>query len=116
MKHFRIGVYLVLVSLGLTPMVRPQQPAQFGTIEGQVRFTGSVPPPTKILTTDGGTLLHNDLIVDPKSKGLRHVAVILESASALAKVDKENTVLIDQRDMVFLPRVIAIRSGQKVRF
>lgn len=93
-----------------------QQPAEFGTIGGEVRFTGTVPPPKKILTTDGGTLLHSDLVVDPKTKGLRHVVVVLENAPAQPKAKKANSVLVDQRDMVFLPRVVAIRSGQKVRF
>jgi len=89
---------------------------EFGTIEGQVRFTGIVPPPKKIMTNDGTTLLHNDLVVDPKTKGLRHVVVVLENAPAQSKAKKEDAVLVDQRDMVFLPRVVAIRNGQKVRF
>ncbi len=93
-----------------------QEQTDFGTIEGQVTFTGEVPLPKKILTTDGGMLLHNDLVVDPKTKGLRHVVVILENVPAQAKVKKKDAVLVDQRDMVFLPRVIAIQSGQKVRF
>jgi len=93
-----------------------QQRADFATIKGHVRFVGKVPPPKKILTTDGGTLLHSDLVVDPKTKGLRHVVVVLENAPAQPKEKKASTVLIDQRDMLFLPRVVAIRSGQKVRF
>src|SRR5262245_39394550 len=90
--------------------------ADFGTIEGQIRFTGNLPPPKTILTTEGGKLLHSDLAVDPKTKGLRHVVVVLENAPIQPKVQKGNTVLVDQRDMIFLPRVVAIQSGQKVRF
>ena len=103
-----------VVGLGMMPAAPPQQ-ADIGTIEGQVRFTGNVPPPKRILTTDGGTLLHSDLVVDPKTKGLRHVVVVLENAPAQPKA-KGNALLVDQRDMLFLPRVVAIQHGQKVRF
>jgi plastocyanin len=87
-----------------------------GTVEGTVRFTGTVPPPEKILTTDGATILHNDLVVDKKSTGLRYVAVILEGAPERPKADKAGPAVLDQRDMVFTPRVVAVRHGQAVRF
>jgi len=87
-----------------------------GAIAGTVRFTGKVPPAKKITTTDGSTIEHNDLVVDAKSKGLRYVVVVLEDAPAQAKVQKAKAVLIDQRDMVFLPRVVAVQHGQAVRF
>src|SRR5262249_17194443 len=44
-----------------------------GTVIGVVRFTAPVPPPKKVMTTEGGTLLHSDLVVDAKTKGLRDV-------------------------------------------
>jgi plastocyanin len=113
----RIGAICIIVHVvGLTISPAPAQNAELGTIEGQVRFTGEVPPPKRILTTDGGTLLHSDLVVDPKTKGLRNVVVILENAPAQPKVKKVDAVLVDQRDMIFLPRVVAIQHGQKVRF
>lgn len=73
----------ICLSLFLGSCMMPgfaQQQADFGTIEGQVRYFGKVPPPKRILTTDGGSILHSDLIVDPKTKGLRHVVVVLENA------------------------------------
>lgn len=87
-----------------------------GTITGIVRYTGEVPPPQKIITSDGSTLLHSDLVVDPKSKGLRYVVAILEDAPAQPKVQKAKPVIVDQREMVFLPRVVAVQHGQAVRF
>jgi plastocyanin len=87
-----------------------------GEIAGVVRFTGTVPPPTKIITTDGGTILHSDLIVDPKTKGLRFVVAVLEDAPAQPKVEKAKPVIVDQREMVFVPRVVAVQHGQAVRF
>lgn len=87
-----------------------------GVVQGQVRFTGDVPKPKRITTTDGGTLEHSDLVVDPKTKGLRHVVAILEDAPAQPKLEKTRALLVDQRDMVFLPRVVAVQHGQAVRF
>jgi plastocyanin len=75
-----------------------------------------VPPPKKILTSDGSTIQHNDLVVDPKSKGLRLVVAILENAPTRAKIQKAKPVLMDQRAMMFLPRVVAVQHGQAVRF
>ncbi|MBL8797955.1 MAG: carboxypeptidase regulatory-like domain-containing protein [Planctomycetia bacterium] len=87
-----------------------------GTISGVVRFTGVVPKPEIITTSDGGRLEHYDLVVDGKTQGLRSVFVQLEDAPAQAKVEKAEPVLMDQRDMIFLPRVVAVRHGQAVRF
>lgn len=86
------------------------------SLRGVVRFLGDVPPDQKILTTDGATILHNDLVVDPKTKGLRFVVVHLEKAPAHAALARKERVQVDQRDMLFLPRVVAIQQGQMVRF
>jgi plastocyanin len=124
MDCFGLRAFLVLViAVGLianlaeptATLARPTE-ADVGNIEGTVCFTGEVPPATKIATTDGGTISHRDLIVDPKTKGLRDVVVMLEDAPAQPKIEKAQSVLIDQRDMVFTPRVVAVRFGQAVRF
>jgi plastocyanin len=98
------------------PAERPRPQTATGTITGVVRYTGKVPPPKKIMTTDGGEIQHNDLVVDPKNKGLRYVVAILENAPARAKVQKAKPVLVDQRAMIFTPRVVAVQHGQAVRF
>jgi plastocyanin len=87
-----------------------------GSIAGVVRFTGSLPPARKVLTTEGETLLHRDLVVDPRTKGLRDVAVVLEDAPAQPPARQADPVVIDQRDMAFTPRVVVVRHGQAVRF
>jgi len=87
-----------------------------GAIEGSVRYLGVVPPAQKIMTTDGGTIFHNDLVVEAKSKGLRFVAVYLEKAPEHKTPARKTRVTFDQRDMLFLPRVLAIQEGQTVRF
>lgn len=104
----------LLVAWGFQAAAAPAK--ETGTIVGVVRFTGKVPPPEKIKTTDGGVLEHNDLVVDPKNRGLRFVTAVLENAPAQPPVKKAEPVFMDQRDMVFLPRVIAAQHGQTVRF
>jgi plastocyanin len=116
----RCATLCLLAVLALTLAAVGQQgtPArpQSGTISGTVRYPGTVPPAKKILTTDGNTLLHNDLIVDAKTKGLRDVMLLLEDAPAQPKAAKAPKVFVDQRDMLFQPRVVAVRHGQTVRF
>jgi plastocyanin len=87
-----------------------------GTIRGTIRFTGKVPPPTEFTTTDGRTLKHYDLVVDARTRGLRDVVVVLADAPAQPKAEKAEPVVMDQRDMLFVPRVVAVRHGQAVRF
>lgn len=113
----RILLGLVLPVLFLTAVQSAAAPArESGTIAGVVRFTGKVPRPKKIDTTDGGTIEHKDLVVDEKSRGLRFVMVMLEDAPAQPKLEKATPAVLDQRDMVYLPPVLAVQHGQPVRF
>jgi plastocyanin len=92
-------------------------PEKTGTIRGVVRFTGKVPPAKQLPTGDGGMIEHHDLVVEPKTKGLRWVIAALEDAPAQPKLDEgETPVLMDQKDMLFIPRVIAVQHGRPVRF
>jgi plastocyanin len=88
-----------------------------GTIQGVVRFTGEVPPAKQLPVGDGSTIDHHDLIVDAKTKGLRWVVAALEDAPAQPKLEGgETPVLIDQKNFVFIPRVVAVQHGQPVKF
>jgi plastocyanin len=107
---------LVVFALAPLALFGAEPPPDTGTITGTVRFTGKVPAAEKITTTDGAVIEHNNLVVEPKSKGLRYVFVLLEDAAAQAKVNKAEPVVVDQRDMLFVPRVVAVRHGQAVRF
>src|SRR4051812_27249104 len=77
----------------------PAQREQGGAIAGVVRFTGTVPPPGNPLPADGNVMLHSDLVVDPKTRGLRDVALVLEDVPPQPKVEKAAKVLVDQRDI-----------------
>ncbi len=91
-------------------------PEPTGRITGTIRYTGTVPPPKKIITGDGAVILHHDLIVDAKSRGLRDVVAVLEDAPARPKLTGAKPVVIDQREMQFFPRIAAVQYGRPVRF
>jgi plastocyanin len=105
----------VVVCLGLLAAAAPGQD-KAGTVQGAIRFTGVVPPPKQVPTGDGATIEHYDLVVDAKSKGLRWVIAALEGAPPQPKADKAEPVVIDQKDMLFVPRVVAVPHGRPVRF
>jgi plastocyanin len=90
--------------------------AQTGTITGVICYTGIVPPSQRVTLTDGQVILHNDVVVDAKSKGLRDVAVVLDWKVKVAADTKAKPVVVDQRDMLFVPRVVTVQEGRKVRF
>jgi plastocyanin len=87
-----------------------------GTVQGGVRFTGEVPPAKQLPTGDGGMINLHDLVVDAKTKGLRWVIAALEDAPAQKFEGDETPVLIDQKDFLFIPRVVAVQHGQSVKF
>jgi plastocyanin len=105
-----------LVGLLVTPPGESVKASATGTLAGIIRYTGEVPPAKEITATDGRTLYHHDLVVHPKTKGLRYVVAVLEDAPAQPKVQKSEPVVMDQRDMLFIPRVVAVQHGQAVRF
>jgi plastocyanin len=108
-------VLVVLGVLSLAGVAGGQE--KTGTIQGVVRFTGVVPPARQLPTGDGGMIEHHDLVVDPRTKGLRWVIAALEDAPAQPKLEGGGPpVVIDQKDMLFLPRVTAVRHGRPVRF
>jgi plastocyanin len=87
-----------------------------GTITGVIRHTGAVPPPRKVMATDGSPIEVRDLWVDAKSRGLRDVVVMLEDAERQPAIKDAKPILMDQRDMIFIPHVIAVQAGQAVVF
>lgn len=87
-----------------------------GAIAGTIRYVGIVPPGQRVTLTDGQVILHKDVVVDPKTKGLRDVAVVLDWNEKMPADAKAKPVLVDQRDMLFVPRVVTVQEGRKVRF
>lgn len=106
---------LPVLSLLLSPAVPAGEQPKPGAITGAVKFVGKVPPPRKLTTMDG-VIEHHDLLVDAKSRGVRYVVLSLDGAPAQPRVKGGKKVVVDQRDLLFAPRVVAAQHGQTVRF
>ena len=124
----KISVLLsVLVLLGVASSVLDA--AEWGDLSGQIIFDGPVPVPEKAkITSDKEVCCQHDivnegLLVDPKSKGVRNVIIVLnqsrtdkrevpihESYDAL----KEQPVKMDNNACRFAPHVSLIWTEQKV--
>lgn len=88
-----------------------------GMIEGVVIFRGEIP---KSSVSDDAGVQRDLLRVDRESRGLQNVVVWLAMDKTTVIGQKLPTsapaALMDQRDHEFVPRVLAVRSGQPVKF
>jgi hypothetical protein len=100
----------------------------WGTIKGQVVLQGAAPAPVvvnidkdKDACLKNGPILKDDLVVNPKNKGVKWALVYLMSADGFDKDIpihpklkdlKEKVVEIDQPCCKFEPHLLAMRQGQ----
>jgi hypothetical protein len=96
---------------------------QWGTIKGQVVWTGNGVPAAKVLVAAGcpapGPVVGNALEINPKNQGVANVAVWLVPVNGakmpihpkLAAIPNK-AAIIDQPCCLFEPRVTIIREGQ----
>jgi plastocyanin len=115
-KSFALLLAGLWFAAALTAAAGDEKPAAGGSVKGSVRFTGEVPPPKAVTVADGSTIWHSDLVVDKITQGLRSVFVTLEDGPARPPAADAKPAVMDQRDWVFVPRVLAVRHGQAVRF
>lgn len=115
----RVGTFLslgfALLLLPCSPLQSAGPPPATGLIEGVVVFTGKVPPPRKVPTTDGLRSVE-ELVVDKKTRGVRDVVVALIDVPARPKQRFADPAFMDQRDLFFVPRILAVQHGRAVRF
>lgn len=89
------------------------------TLTGSITYRGEIP--LLSVVNDLGTRLPL-LAVDAKNRGWQFVVIYLESANAPAIERREEEasagkiVTVDQRGMMFVPHVVAVRHNQIVRF
>lgn len=92
-----------------------------GSIGGTVRLTGAAPEPKKIqVTIDhyvcGKEIEAEDIALSPE-KGIRNAVVSLQTPPPGAKWEPAvRPVQIDQKQCVFLPRVVVVPVGGTVEF
>ena len=96
-------------------------PAAFGSMEGTVRYLGQVP---KAGIPDNAGLTRSILQVEAGNFGLRYAVVYLVKArvegvsppSEISDNGPGDVIFVDQRDLAFVPHLLAVRSGQRVAF
>lgn len=108
----------------------------FGTIKGQLVWGGDKIPERAVMVKKGDTsvkdaevcaavdLLSNELVVDPKTKGVRHAFAFLKTAGLAGKnaeaekalLARDPEVIVDQKNCDFIPYATAVFTGQKVVF
>jgi plastocyanin len=131
---FTATAFAVACTLSTT---QAQAPKDWVSIKGQVKFT-KAPEAKKIdVTTDKehclskGPLVYEDVVVNPKSHGVKSVIVWLRPDTAnrrdpfpkekihpdLVKGKaKSQTHVVDQPCCQFIPRVVAAREGDVIEF
>jgi hypothetical protein len=119
-----------LLAASMTTSARA--PGEWGAVKGRVVLDGGIPDPVKV-TVDAdpkeclknGALYHQDLVVDPRTRGVRWAVVWLISEATIndeipkiTKINpnaepKEAQVVIDQPCCQFEPRVVCLRAGKQ---
>jgi hypothetical protein len=100
----------------------------WGTLSGQFVFDGAVPelapkvkkgdPTVKDAVCAADGVPNDDLIVDPKSKGIANICVYLKKAPKIhpdLKASKEKSVTFDQKGCRFIPHILIARTDQVVK-
>lgn len=98
---------------------------EFATLTGTIKLNGAPPPnPTLNITKDvdvckpGGAVVTNDIVVTGDSGGLANVLVFATVPAEWcheSKIGNTDTVDFDQKNCLFLNRVFAMQTTQKLR-
>jgi plastocyanin len=113
MTHATVrGIFVALLLMSGAPVAQNAGHAGLGTIEGEIVYAGTPPPPT-IVIQDGGSqqVLHVD-----RSGGLRYAVVFLPDAAPDRNGRSTAAAVMNQRNFIFEPQVLAVRAGRVVRF
>ena len=113
MNRSPLAVTVIVLTLLYGAPVAPGGPqGDVGAIEGRITFAGTPPPPT-IVIQDGGS--QQVLYVD-RSGGLRYAVVFLPDAAPIRGRSSLPAAIMNQRNFIFEPQVLAVHGGQLVRF
>jgi hypothetical protein len=104
------------------------QPTGFATLRGRFTLQGDPPAPVALnITKDeavcapGSHSIHaKDLVVDPATKAIANVLIYADKVPEAwvhesARPGKTDEILFDQKECVFLTRLVAMQTSQKLR-
>jgi plastocyanin len=105
----------------------PVKAEGWGTLKGQILWSGETPPPPKVLVEQGkaaknpdicavkSSIVSERLIVDAASKGIKNVIVYLPKPTAVnddaKKAAAAANIVFDQKGCVYEPHVLALMAG-----
>ncbi len=103
-------------------------PSGYATLRGTFRINGDPPPPRPLAITKdqticapgGKTVYSEDLVVDPQTKGIANIAlwandVPLAWIHESAKPGRDDEIIFDQKECLFLTHVVGMQRTQKLR-
>lgn len=110
------------------PAASSASPTGYATIRGTFKLEGD-PPPLPLLAVDkdtnvcapgGKPVYDQDFVFDPSTKGIANVVVFLEKCPdewihESAKPGNSDEIVFDQKQCVFLTRMVAMQTSQKLR-
>ena len=121
-----IGMFLTLgLVMGPGSMVKSYgyteiEVTKGGTITGTVKFDGDVPERKQLkVDSDQETcgqhnIISEALIVSNDTKGVKNVIVSIEDIEKGKKLLPSSNPVLDQKDCVFLPHVVAVPAGATI--
>jgi plastocyanin len=106
-----VRILAVTILWPMTAMPMAPTPEAMGRVEGRVTFQGAPPP----LMTVGETGDAQPRLYIDATGGLRYVVVSLPDARASGPAAGKPPI-VNQRNFIFEPQVLAVRAGRMVRF
>ena len=106
-----VRILAITIFWPIAAMPAAPTPEATGRVEGRVTFQGAPPP----LMTVGETGEAQPTLYIDAAGGLRYAVVYLPDARA-AGPPATKPAIVNQRNFIFEPQVLAVRAGRMVRF
>lgn len=100
--------------------------AQWGTLKGRIVLNEAVPVAKPLVVGPvrglpaGGVIPDESLVIDPKTKGIKHIAIWVVKKPAQIHPDLvaplQPTVTMNLRGLRFDPHILVVRTGQSIQF
>ena len=103
-------------------------PTGFATLRGSFKLEGDPPAPvmltvdkdTNVCAPGGKPVIDQDFVFDATTKGIANVVIYVEKCPEewvheSAKPGDESEVIFDQKECIFLTRMVAMQTSQKLR-
>lgn len=114
-----LGINRAIMAAEKAPAYQEVEVADGGVIVGTVKFDGDIPAAKALkIDKDEQTCGHDnkqseELVINGESKGIKNVVVSLVDIAAGKKAEV-TTAVLDQKECLFIPHVLAVSVGSSV--